>query len=249
MIVSSEHVDVPAPGGAMRTLLARPRASGRFPGVVFYSDIFQLTGPMVRSVTRLAGYGYVVAAPEIYHRLERPGTALPFDDAGRDRGLADAARTSVAEFDADRRAALEFLAAHAAVAPRKLAAAGFCIGGHLAFRAALDPEVCATACFYATGLHDGALGKDADAGSLARTGEIAGEVLLVFGSRDPHTPPEGVQKVENALVDAGTRFKLRRYAGEHTFMRDEGARYDPELADLAWADMIALFRRVLGSTR
>ena len=47
-----------------------------------------------------------------------------------------------------------------------LSAAGFCIGGHLAFRAAFDPRVAATVCFYPTGLHDGALGAD-DAGSLA----------------------------------------------------------------------------------
>src|SRR6185369_15254368 len=107
-------------------------------------------------------------------------------------------------------------------------------------------DVRATVCFYPTGLHDGALGKDRDAGTLARAAEIGGDLLLVFGSRDPHTPPDGVAKVENALVAARRRFKLVRYPGEHTFMRDEGARYDPELADRAWADTIALFRRVLG---
>jgi hypothetical protein len=40
---------------------------------------------------------------------------------------------------------------------------GFCIGGHLAFRAAFDPRIAATVCFYPTGLHNGALGADADA--------------------------------------------------------------------------------------
>ena len=44
---------------------------------------------------------------------------------------------------------------------------GFCIGGHLAFRAAFDPRVAATVCFYPTGLQDGKLGAD-DPGSLAR---------------------------------------------------------------------------------
>jgi dienelactone hydrolase len=34
-----------------------------------------------------------------------------------------------------------------------IGAMGFCIGGHLAFRAALQPEVKGTACFYATDLH------------------------------------------------------------------------------------------------
>src|ERR1700736_5905547 len=106
----------------MRMFVAAPKATGKYPGIVCYSDIFQLTGPMLRLVSRLAGYGFVVAAPEIYHRIEPPGTAIPFDDAGRTRGLDDAAKTSVAEFDADCRATLDFLNNHPLVAKGRLGA-------------------------------------------------------------------------------------------------------------------------------
>src|SRR5262245_32188554 len=81
MVVTAEYFDVPREGNSMRLLNVAPRAEGRYPGILFYSDIFQLTGPMVRACTRLAGYGFVVAAPEIYNRIEPPGTAIPFDDA------------------------------------------------------------------------------------------------------------------------------------------------------------------------
>src|SRR6185295_8257169 len=144
MNVTTAFVDLPAGDGVMRTFVAAPNAPGRYPGVLFASDIFQLTGTMLRSCVRLAGHGFVVAAPEIYHRVEPPGTVLPFDDAGRTRGLADAARTSVADFDRTCRLALDHLAGHASVAPGKLGAARFCIGGHVAFRAALQPDVRAT---------------------------------------------------------------------------------------------------------
>jgi carboxymethylenebutenolidase len=227
----------------MRTFVAAPRAAGDYPGIVCYSDIFQLTGPMLRTCMRLAGYGFVVAAPEIYHRLEAPGTVLPFDDAGRTHGLEDARRTPVAAFDADCRATLDHLKAHPQVASGRLLAAGFCLGGHLAFRAALHPDVLATACFYPTGVHDGALGQDADAGSLARAQEIRGELLLVFGASDPHVPEHARRTIADALARHGTRHTVRLYAAEHAFMRDEGPRYDPEATDLAWGDMIALFRR------
>ena len=70
----------------MRMFVAAPRASGNYPGIVCYSDIFQLSGPMLRSVSRLAGYGFLAVAPEIYHRVEPAGTVIPFDDAGRTRG-------------------------------------------------------------------------------------------------------------------------------------------------------------------
>lgn len=245
MILTTEYVDIPASETPVRTFVAMPKREGRFPGIICYSDIFQLTGPMVRSCMRLAGYGFVVAAPEIYHRLEPAGTVIPFDDAGRTQGQEDAARTPVADFDADCRTVLDYLAAHPRVAAGKLGAAGFCIGGHLAFRAALQPDVRATACFYGTGIHNGKLGRDADSGSLARAAEIDGELLLVFGTSDPHVPDDARAHIQQSLDASNTNFSIKLYPAEHAFMRDEGPRYDPEVTDAAFADMIELFRRVL----
>src|SRR5260370_3662653 len=102
----------------MRMFVAAPKTDGKYPGIICYSDIFQLTGPMLRACTRLAGYGFVAAAPEIYHRMEPLGAVIPFDDACRTRGLQDAARTPVVHFVADGRAALYYLAAHPQTAPR-----------------------------------------------------------------------------------------------------------------------------------
>jgi carboxymethylenebutenolidase len=244
MLVTTEYVDIVAGPSPMRMFVAAPKAVGQYPGILCYSDIFQLTGPMLRSCTRLAGYGFVAAAPEIYHRLEPLGSVIPFDDAGRDRGLEDAARTPVAHFDEDRRAALDYLARHALVAKGELGAMGFCIGGHLAFRAALEPDVQATVCFYGTGIHDGKLGLDRDAGSLDRAGEIRGELLMVFGTNDPHVPGEGRAAIDRKLRDAGVNYSIRLFPAEHAFMRDEGPRFDPEATDQAFGAMIALFRKV-----
>lgn len=244
MIINTEYVDIPADGAPMRMLVAAPQAEGKYPGILLYSDIFQLTGSMVRSTVRLAGYGFVVAAPEIYHRLEPPGSAIPFDDQGRTRGLNNAAKTSVAEFDADCRAALDYLSQHPMVEGSRLSTAGFCIGGHLAFRAALQPDIKASVCFYGTGIHNGKLGRDEDAGSLRRAGEINGELLMIFGARDPHVPEEGRERIKSTLVEAGTKFSISLYEAEHAFMRDEGPRYDPEATDKAWSEMIDFLRRI-----
>jgi len=244
MIITTEYSDVPVDSRAMRTFIAAPKVADKYPGILCYSDIFQLTGPMLRSCARLAGYGFVVAAPEIYHRLEPPGLVIPFDDQGRTRGLEDAARTPVADFDADCRAALNYLGRHPAVAAGKIGAAGFCIGGHLAFRAALQPDVKATVCFYGTGIHDGKLGKDRDAGSLQRAADISGELLLVWGKLDPHIPEEGRSRIAARLREAGVVFSELLYEAEHAFMRDEGPRYDPEATDQAFSEMISIYGRV-----
>lgn len=243
MVIQQAYVDVPVDGRPMRTFMARPREPGPHPGIVFYSDIFQLTPSTLRWCVRLAGYGFVVAAPEIYHRIEPPGTVLDFDDPGKIRGQADAEATPVADFDADVRALLAYLESDDRISA--LGAAGHCTGGHIAFRAAMEPQVQATACWYATGLHDGKLGADPDAGSLARAREIDGELLMIFGTRDPHTPEPGRTIIKHGLEQADVNFTWSLYDAEHAFGRDIGARYDPEATDQALAETVALFRRAL----
>src|ERR1700720_808599 len=190
----------------MRSFVAVPGVGGKYPGIWCYSDIFQLSPPLLRTCVRLAGCGFVVAAPEIYPRVELPGTVIPFDDAGRIRGQQDAAKTPVADFDADCRAGLDWLSKHPKVASGKIGAIGFCIGGHLAFRAAFQPDVRATVCYYGTGIHDGKLGKDADAGSLGRAKEIRGELLMIFGTVDPHVPEAGREKIDAELRKSGVPY-------------------------------------------
>lgn len=241
MVVDREYIDIPVGEHAMRAFAAVPRTPGPHPAVVFYTDIFQLTEPSLRWAVRLAGYGFLVVVPEIYHRIEAAGTVLEFDDDGKRRGQADAEATTVADFDADLQAALDHLEPKSTV----LGAAGHCTGGHLAFRAAFDSRVKATACWYPTGLHDGKLGKDPDAGSLARAGEIGGGLLLVWGTRDPHTPEQGRETVGAGLEAAGTPHKWSEYDAEHAFGRDVGERYDPEATDGAFAETVGLFRAYL----
>lgn len=234
---------VPSSDGGIRSIVIRPVGDRpSWPGVVLYTDIFQLTESTLRTARRLASAGFLVCVPEIYPHGELAGVALEFDDAGKAAGQAGAAATTTAQFDADRVAVLDFLEQRDDVA--ELIAVGFCIGGHLAFRAALDPRVAATVCFYPTGLHDGALGAD-DAGSLARAADIHGRLMVVFGSQDPHVPPPARLRILDALYGAGlTDLELHVYAGgEHAFMRDIGARHDPELSDLAITEAVSFLQR------
>jgi carboxymethylenebutenolidase len=244
MIVTTQYTDIALAGSPMRTFVAAPPVDGQYPGIWCYSDIFQLTPPLLRFCVRLAGYGFVAAAPEIYRRIEPPGTVIPFNDAGRNRGQQDAAKTRVADFDVDCRAGLDWLSKQPRVARGKIGVIGFCIGGHLAFRAAFQSDVRATVCYYGTGIHDGELGNDADAGSLRRANEIRGELLMIFGTKDPHVPDAGRETIDRALRSSGVRYKTLLYPAEHAFTRDEGPRFDPERTDLAFAEMVGLFRTV-----
>src|SRR3984957_16646011 len=174
IIVNDEHVTLDTPSGPMRTHIVRPAAPGRYPGLVFYSEIFQITAPIRRTAAMLAGHGYIVAMPEIYHEFEPAGTILAYDQAGSDRGNELKTSKPVAGYDADARAVLDHLNSRADCTGR-IGAMGICFGGLLAFLAAMNPDVKATACFYATDIHKGSLGKGGD-DSLARTKDISGEL-------------------------------------------------------------------------
>ena len=243
MKLHEDEVRVPAPDCQIRSLVISPVGDGPWPGVLFYTDIFQLTESTLRTARRLSSHGFVVCVPEIYPRGTLAGVALEFDDAGKEAALAGAAGTTTAQFDSDRRAVLDYLQDRPEV--NQLHAVGFCLGGHLAFRAAFDSRVSATVCFYPTGLHNGALGADADAGSLAAAASIEGRLMIVFGSQDPHVPADARLRVVSELYSAGLDdIELHVYAGgEHAFMRDVGARHDPVLTDLAVLEGVSFLTR------
>jgi carboxymethylenebutenolidase len=230
--------------GPMRTYLFRPAAEGKYPGVVLFSEIFQATGPIRRTAAFIAGHGFIVAVPEVYHELESAGTVLAYDQAGADKGNADKYNKELASYDADAKALLDHLKAMPECSG-KLGLVGICLGGHLAFRAAMNPEVSATACFYATDIHSASLGKGKSDDSLARASEIKGELLHIWGRQDPHVPLEGRIRIKARLDEIGANYQWIEVNGAHAFMRDEGYRYDPELAGLCLQWVLALFDRGL----
>jgi carboxymethylenebutenolidase len=244
-IKDAESVDLQTPYGPMRTYVFRPVAPGRYPGLVLFSEIFQITAPIRRTAALLAGHGFVVAAPEIYHEFEPAGTVLAYDQAGADRGNALKITKELASYDADACAALTFLKEHPNCTG-KLGVIGICIGGHLSFRAAMNPEVLAGVCFYATDIHKRSLGKGTRDNTLDRMPDLKAEMLMIWGRQDPHVPQEGRLLIYQAMSAAGLNFTWHEFNAQHAFMRDEGHRYDPALALLCYGLVLELFKRKLG---
>lgn len=239
------YVDLSTSTGPMRTHLFRPAAEGRYPGVILWSEIFQVTGPIQRAAAFLAGHGFAVAVPEVYHDLEEPGTILPYDAAGAERGNLHKVSRPLSAWDSDAAAAVEFLLSQS-FCTGQLGTMGICLGGHLAARTALLPEISASICCYATDLHQASLGEGKADDTLARIGESRAEFLLLWGRQDPHIPRSGRLKIQQALEDGGCHYSWHEFNAQHAFLRDEGARYDPELAALTWSLILAVLRRCLG---
>ena len=245
MIIKDDLVvDIATATGPMRTYFFHPAAEGRYPAVILYSEIFQLTGPIRRLASFFAGHGYVVAVPEVYHELESAGTVLAYDQAGADKGNEDKYAKELSSYDADARALIDYLPTMEQCNGR-LGVIGICLGGHLAFRAAMNPEIRAAACFYATDVHCGTLGKGKNDNSLARASDIKGELLHIWGRQDPHVPLEGRMKIKARLDEVDANYQWFEVNGAHAFMRDEGYRYDPDLEYQCKGLVLALLHRRL----
>ncbi len=244
MLIQSHVVDLPTPTGVMRTYVHRPAHSNKVPAILFYSEIFQQTGPIERSARFMAGQGYAVLVPEVFHELNPIGTVLGYDDAGRDKGNADKAAKDVQGYDTDNRAMIEWLNTQSWY-NGNLGAMGYCIGGHLAFRAALQPEVKATACFYATDLHGNNIPNKSNQHSMDRLADIKGELMMIWGKQDNHIPTAGRALVYQKLTEANITFTWHEFNGQHAFMRDEGERYDPQLQLMGYQLAIQMFGRTL----
>jgi len=245
VIIKDDIVEtINTPTGPMRTCVFRPAADGRYPGIILFSEIFQITAPIRRTAAFIAGHGYVVAVPEVYHELEPAGAVLPYDQAGADKGNADKYEKELSSYDSDARAALDHLKSRADCTG-KLGVVGICLGGHLAFRAAMNPDVLATVCFYATDIHSGTLGKGKKDNSLERASEIKGELLHIWGRQDPHVPLSGRNAIKARLDEIQANFQWVELNGAHAFLRDEGYRYDPALAYLCQGLLLELFHRRL----
>ena len=244
MIIKSEFVDLPTPTGIMRTYVHRPKSESTFPTILFYSEIFQQTGPIERAAKIMASHGFVVLVPEVFHELNEIGTVLNYDDAGRDKGNADKSEKNVQAYDTDNQAMIDWVGKQKWTNGH-VGAMGFCIGGHLAFRAALNPSVKATACFYATDIHKRSLGAGMNDDSLDRFGDIKGELLMIWGRQDPHVSLEGRRLIRTTLEDADVNFQWHEFNGAHAFVRDEGVRYDPVLAMQGFGLSLEMFGRCL----
>ena len=244
MLVIQETQDIFTPSGPMRTYIYRPEALGKFPSIIFYSEIFQQTAPIARAANILASHGFSVLVPEVFHELNPIGTVLAYDESGKDKGNADKFTKPLEHHDSDTQALVDF-ALQQTYCTGKIGSMGVCIGGHLAYRAALNPIILGAFCLYPTDIHSNTLPCAYGNDSLSRSGDIQGELVLVFGKQDPHVSAEGRVLIHQRLMALNRNVTWLEVNAQHAFMRDEGERYDAALALQMYLQAVAFFQRVL----
>ncbi|HYF79516.1 MAG TPA: dienelactone hydrolase family protein [Symbiobacteriaceae bacterium] len=234
---------VKAQAGEMGIYLARPsgRTGEKRPGLLLMQEIFGVNDHIQDVVRRFAAAGYVVAAPDVFHRT---GTWLSF---GYDQFAETRPHTSALNEDLvvdDMQAALDFLAAQPDVDPTRIGVVGYCFGGRASLVAAIRmPKMIKAAAIY----YGGGIVADAPQAPIHRVGEVRCPVIGFFGAQDGHIPPEAVAKLEAALTEAGVSNEIfcYPYAG-HGFCCDARPSYHPRAAQDAWHRTLGFFGAHLG---
>jgi len=257
MLITKTYHDIPSAldnGKPMRIFVIAPNVPGypqaKFPGVVCFSEIYQVTGPVERFAGQIASQGYVVACPSTYHEFEGP-EPIPYDTEGTDRGNDYKIEKTIAAYDEDATLSINLLCSLPNCNGR-IAATGMCLGGHLAFRAAFDHRVLASVCFFATDIHSATLGKGKNDDSLIRVrrGDLTGkgELVMIFGKQDTHVPREGRDLIRKELEDANVIASFLEVQAQHAFIRDESSkgRWDAALTRSLFSFMMEVFERTVG---
>ncbi|KDR85041.1 hypothetical protein GALMADRAFT_107680 [Galerina marginata CBS 339.88] len=270
MLINKTFHDIPSEldknGNPIRIFVISPvipdYPHAKFPGMhpqthrsVYYfltnhSEIYQVTGPVERFAGQIASQGFVVACPSVYHEFEGPDP-IPYDVEGTDRGNNYKIEKKLEGYDEDATLSVDLLVSLKNCNGR-IAATGMCLGGHLAFRAAFDPRVLSTVCFFATDIHSASLGKGNNDDTLIKVqkGDLKGkgEIVMIFGKQDTHVPRQGRDLIRKALEDANIPVSFLEVQAQHAFIRDEQSkgRWDAALTRSLFTFMMEVFERTVG---
>ncbi len=247
--IQSKNITLSTQDGSFDAYLAHPDSGTREDGtqvqhgvqsevkrgsVVVIQEIFGINNNIKSVVNWLAGEGYVAIAPDLFWRLE-PGLALN----GSSEAELQKAFALYNAFDRDTgthdiQTTITSLRDHP-VSNGKVATVGFCLGGHMAYRAALHTDADANAGYYGVGIED--LINEAD--------KITNPLVLHIARRDAFVPVEA-QRAIHARLDGHAQVSLYDYADQqHAFTRSDGAHYDAEATRQAHTRTLELFARTL----
>lgn len=222
------NVALAGPAGTLHAYVARPPSgAGPFPLVVMLHEFWGLDAATAGKADLLARDGYVVVAPDLMRG--RTTRWLP-------TAIWQTLRTPDERVRADIDAAVAAFAHDPDVTPERLAVMGFCFGGRMSLRYALErPAVAATVVFYGNVTDD-----------VAALRRLGGPVLGVFGADDGSIPTSEVAAFERALAAAGVPHEVHVFEGVgHAFVTTaEAIARDPVQGE-AWALLQAFLRRSL----
>ncbi|RZK30445.1 MAG: dienelactone hydrolase family protein, partial [Hymenobacter sp.] len=176
-----------ADGTQMHAYVARPQGSGPVPGIILFQEAFGVNGHIRNVADRLAAAGYVVVAPELFHRSAEPGLEIPYSEFAT-LAMPHYGAITADGLNHDMQAAYDWLQSQDDVQQDKIGSIGFCLGGQVSFRANAILPLAAAVSYYGGGTHT--------ITDLAK--DLHAPHLFFWGGLDEHISKDQIKQVIDA---------------------------------------------------
>lgn len=215
-MTNTQRVTFPSSAGEASGVLVTPDGAGKPPGVVVIQEWWGVNDQIQSVAERYAAAGFAAIVPDLYHGK----IAKDADEAGKMMNALDFGK-AVQEIAG----AVAFLRERGSA---KVAVTGYCLGGALAFAAAVNVRgLAAVVPFY--GLP----------GDLDWT-KVDAPIQAHFATHDEWAKVEGAEKIKAAVK---APMELHAYDAQHAFCNDRRPEvYNPDAAKQAWDRALAFVR-------
>lgn len=244
--MQSREIDVATSDGEMSAYEVIPDGEGRRAAIVFFMDGLGYRAGLKTMAERLAGHGYHVILPDLYHRVGKhvhfdPAVMTQPEKVAEMRKLIGNLTTDM--LLGDVAACLDVLASREDVDADRVGAVGYCMGGRAAFIAAtrFADRLRATA-----SIHPGGI-VTADPASPHLFADAA-KARMYFGiaKDDRSFTKEQAETLGQTLTALGKRFEIEHYQAAHGWAVIDTPVYDAAEAERHWKAILALFAEELG---
>jgi len=246
--MTEQKIQVQTAGGTTEAVIYFPETTGRWPGVIHYTDIGGIRASHEQMARRLSEAGYVVLMPNIFYRT----SALPLFDFplkfGEERTTKRLSElTGPLTSDAitcDASDYVDFLARQDFVKPGPMGVVGYCFSGKMALYTAFSRPGRIAA---AVSFHAGGLATDAPNSPHLILGPLI-TARLYFGhaTSDKSMPADAIEKLNRALEAWGGTYESEVYEGAyHSWTVPDSPVYNQPQADRAFEKLTSLFAETL----
>ena len=240
-------IQIPAAEGTAEALVARPSSGeGPFPGVILYMDAFGLRPRVADMAQRVADWGYLVLAPNVFYREGTVAELAPGGDMTSPEGRQAAGkaafprvgRLTSAKALPDIDAWVAALSTLDGVAPGPLGTFGYCMGARLAVRTAASHPDMVAAC---GGFHGGGLATDEPDSPHLGFGRATAQFVFGHADHDSSMDPDAVARLDEALKAAGLKYSNEVYPGaSHGYSMADTSAFHEEATERHFRELRAL---------
>ncbi len=241
-----KKLDIAAADGMAEAILYAPD-SGKYPGLLFYTDIFGIRPANQDMAKRVAEKGYAVLMPNVFYRYGKPPFGANFkwgepDSMKLINALFSSLTGQLIEEDAPRY--VKALLDQPNVPGNKIAVVGYCYTGAMALRTA---AVCADQVAAAASFHGGHLVTEAQDSPHSRIPRVKGELYFGHAIEDQSMPPEAIEKLNDTLKAWGGEYDSEVYEGaKHGWTVPGRDVYNEKQAERHYQKLFDLMQRTLG---